>query len=169
MTLNVVYKIGIKLGKYIRSWLIEAAVVGVLSMLGLLFMGVKYSIIIGVAAGIANLIPYLGPVVGAVPAILVTLIQTGNLEMVLPIIGLFVAIRVVDDLIIVPAVYSKGAEIHPLTIVLLILIAAEIGGILGMVLAVPLYTVLSVIAKETYWGLESYSITNESLKRVESR
>lgn len=146
-------------GRYIRAWLTEAAIVGALSIIGLLLMGVKYAVIIGVAAGIANLIPYLGPVVGAVPAILVTLVQTGNLEMVLPIIVLFVGIRIIDDLVIVPTVYSKGAEIHPLTVVLLILIAAEVGGILGMVLAMPLYTVFRVIARETYWGLESYSIT----------
>jgi predicted PurR-regulated permease PerM len=159
MTLNVVYKIGIQLGRYIRAWLTEAAIVGALSIIGLLLMGVKYAVIIGVAAGIANLIPYLGPVVGAVPAILVTLVQAGNLEMVLPIIVLFVGIRIIDDLVIVPTVYSKGAEIHPLTVVLLILIAAEVGGILGMVLAMPLYTVFRVVARETYWGLESYSIT----------
>ncbi|MFZ1082922.1 MAG: AI-2E family transporter [Candidatus Kryptoniota bacterium] len=167
MTLNAVYKIGIQLERYIRAWLTEATIVGALSIVGLLLMGVKYAIIIGVAAGLANLIPYLGPIVGAVPAIIVTSIQAGNLGMVLPIVGLFVGIRIIDDLIIVPMVYSKGAEIHPLTIVLLILIAAEVGGILGMVLAMPLYTVFRVIAKETYWGLESYSIIeSESRKKV---
>jgi putative permease len=159
MTLNVVYKIGIQLGKYIRAWFTEAAIVGILSMIGLLVMGVKYAVVIGVAAGVANLIPYLGPVVGAIPAIVVSFIQTGNFDMVLPIVGLFAGVRILDDLIIVPMVYSRGAEMHPLTIVLLVLIAAEMGGIVGMVLAMPLYTVFRVIAKETYWGLESYSIT----------
>lgn len=159
MTLNVVHKIGIQLGKYIRAWFTEAAIVGILSMIGLLIMGVKYAVIIGVVAGIANLIPYLGPVVGAVPAIVVSFVQTGSLEMVLPIIFLFAGIRILDDLVIVPTVYSRGAEMHPLTIVLLVLIAAELEGIAGMVLAMPLYTVFRVIAKEMYWGLESYTIT----------
>jgi putative permease len=159
MTLNIVYKIEIQLGRYIRAWLIEAAVIGVLSVVGLLIIGVKYAIIIGILAGIANLIPYLGPIVGAVPAIIVTIIQNGNFRMVLPIISMFVVIRLIDDLAVVPSVYSRGIEIHPLAVVLLILIAAEVGGILGMVLAMPLYTVLRVVAKETYWGLESYKIT----------
>ncbi len=159
MTLNVLHKIGVQLGRYIRAWLIEAAIVGALSVIGLSIMGVKYAVIIGVAAGLANLIPYLGPVVGAVPAILVSLIQSGNLSMLLPIVALFVAIRLADDLLIVPIVYSRGASMHPLTVVLLILIAAEVKGVLGMVLAIPLYTVLRVVAKETYWGLESYSVT----------
>jgi predicted PurR-regulated permease PerM len=159
MTLNVVHKIGIQLGRYIRSWFTEAAIVGLLSMIGLLIIGVKYAVIIGIIAGIANLIPYLGPVVGAVPAIIVSFVETGNLDMILPIVCLFVGIRLLDDLLIVPTVYSRGAEMHPLTIVLLVLIAGELGGIAGMVLAMPLYTVFRVIAKETYWGLESYRIT----------
>lgn len=159
MTLNVVHKIGIQLGRYIRSWFTEAAIVGLLSMIGLLIIGVKYAVIIGVIAGIANLIPYLGPIVGAVPAIIVSFVETGNLDMTLPIICLFVGIRLLDDLLVVPTVYSRGAEMHPLTIVLLVLIAGELGGIAGMVLAMPLYTVFRVIAKETYWGLESYRIT----------
>lgn len=162
MTLNVVHKIGVQLGKYIRSWFTEAAIVGILSIIGLLIMGVKYAILIGIAAGIANLIPYLGPVVGAVPAIVVSFVQTGSLSLVLPIVCLFVGIRILDDLAIVPTVYSRGAEMHPLTIVLLVLIAAELEGIVGMILAMPLYTVFRVIAKETYWGLESYSITRRS-------
>jgi len=159
MTLNVVHKIGIQLGKYIRAWFTEAAIVGVLSATGLLVLGVKYAVIIGVVAGIANLIPYLGPIVGAAPAIVVSFLQTGHLDMVFPIIFLFAGIRIADDLIVVPAVYSHGVEMHPLTIVLLVLIAAELAGIVGMVLAMPLYTVFKVITKETYWGLESYEIT----------
>lgn len=159
MTLNVIHKIGIQLGKYIRAWLTEAAIVGALSVIGLAVMGVKYAVIIGVVAGVANLIPYLGPIVGAVPAMVVSVIQTGNLSMLLPIVILFVSIRLIDDIVVVPAVYSRGASMHPLTVVLLILIAAELKGVLGMILAMPLYTVFKVVARETYWGLESYSIT----------
>ncbi len=165
MTLNVVHKIRIQLGRYIRAWLTEAAVVGVLSILGLLFMGVKYALVIGAVAGVANLIPYLGPIVGAVPAIIVSFVQTGNFGMLLPIVILFAAIRILDDTVIVPTVYSRGASMHPLTIVLLILVAADLEGVLGMVLAMPLYTVFRVIAKETYWGLESYRITKKESKK----
>lgn len=159
MTLNVLHKIGVQLGRYIRAWLTEAAIVGGLSVIGLAVMGVKYAVIIGVVAGIANLIPYLGPVVGAVPAMVVSVVQTGNLSMLLPIVILFVSIRLIDDIVVVPAVYSRGASMHPLTVVLLILVAAELKGVLGMVLAMPLYTVFRVVARETYWGLESYGIT----------
>ncbi len=159
MTLNVIYKIGIQLGRYIRAWITEAAIVGVISIIGLAVMGVKYAVIIGAVAGVANLIPYLGPVVGALPAIVVSFVQTGNLGMLLPIVVLFAGIRLIDDVVVVPAVYSRGVSIHPLTVVLLILVAAELKGVLGMVLAMPLYTVFRVVAKETYWGLESYGIT----------
>ncbi|MCL5035210.1 MAG: AI-2E family transporter [Bacteroidetes bacterium] len=165
MTLNVVSKIGIQLGRYVRAWLTEAAIVGVLAIIGLSFMGVKYAVIIGAAAGIANLIPYLGPVVGAVPAIIVSFVQTGNAGLFFPIVALFIAIRLLDDIVIVPTVYSRGVSVHPLTVVLVILVAAELKGIVGMVLAIPLYTVFRVIVKETYWGLESYRITKTEAKR----
>ncbi len=164
MTLNVIHKIGIQLGRYIRSWLTEAAIVGSLAAIGLAILGVKYAVIIGIAAGVANLIPYLGSVVGAIPAILVSLVQIGNLNMFLPIVALFVVIRLTDDLLIGPFVISRGASMHPLTVVLLILVGAEMKGIIGMVLAIPLYTVLRVFAKEAYWGLESYAITKSSPK-----
>ena len=158
MTLNIVYKIGIQLGAYIRAWLTEAAVIGTLSVIGLLLIGVNYAVIIGVVAGIANLIPYLGPIVGAVPAIIVSIVQSGNLSMLIPILILFIAIRLADDIVIVPFIYSRGTSMHPLTIVLLVFVAAELMGIVGMVLAMPIYTVMRVIAKETLWGLRSYSI-----------
>jgi putative permease len=164
MTLNVIYKIGIQLSRYIRAWLTEAAIVGVLSIIGLSIMGVKYAIVIGMLAGVANLIPYLGPVVGALPAMIISFIQTGNFGMFMPIVILFVSIRLVDDIVVVPAVYARGASMHPLTVVLLILVAAEVKGVLGMVLAVPLYTVFRVVAKEAYWGLESYGIAKVETK-----
>ncbi len=165
MTLNVIHKIGIQLGRYVRAWLTEAAIVGVLAIVGLALMGVKYAVIIGAVAGIANLIPYLGPIVGAVPAIIVSFVQSGNPDLFLPIVALFVAIRLVDDIVIVPTVYSRGVSVHPLTVVLLILISAELRGIVGMVLAIPLYTVFRVIVKETYWGLESYRIAKTEARR----
>jgi|YelNatPaOPRAMG01_1025707.scaffolds.fasta_scaffold00245_11 Predicted permease len=158
MSLNVLHKIEIQLGKYIRAWMTEAAIVGALSVTGLLVIGVNYGVLVGVLAGIANLIPYLGPLVGAIPAILISITQTGDLSMVVPIIILFVGIRLADDVIIVPALYSKSASMHPLTIIFVLLVAAELKGIVGMVLAIPTYTIFKVIARETYWGLESYGI-----------
>lgn len=165
MTLNVVHKIGIQLGRYVRAWLTEAAIVGILAIVGLSLLGVRYAIIIGAVAGVANLIPYLGPIVGAIPAIIVSFVQNGNPDLFLPIVALFVAIRLVDDIVIVPTVYSRGVSVHPLTVVLLILVSAELKGIVGMVLAIPLYTVFRVIIKETYWGLESYTITKAETGR----
>lgn len=165
MTLNVVHKIGVQLGRYVRAWLTEAAIVGILAILGLSVLGVRYAVIIGAVAGVANLIPYLGPIVGAVPAILVSFVQNGSFQLFLPIVALFVAIRLVDDIIIVPTVYSRGVSVHPLMVVLLILVSAELKGIVGMVLAIPLYTVFRVIVKETYWGLESYRITKAETRR----
>lgn len=166
MSLNVLHKIEIQLGKYIRAWMTEAAVVGALSIIGLLVIGVNYAVLVGVLAGIANLIPYLGPLVGAVPAILISITQRGDMSMIVPIIALFIGIRLMDDIIIVPTLYSRSASMHPLTIIFVLLVAAELKGIVGMVLAIPTYTIFKVIAKETYWGLESYGILKYGESKV---
>ncbi|MGC8594971.1 MAG: AI-2E family transporter [Candidatus Kryptoniota bacterium] len=168
MSLNVLHKIEIQLGKYIRAWMTEAAIVGALSITGLLVIGVNYAVLVGVLAGIANLIPYLGPLVGAVPAILISIAQRGDLSLIVPIVALFVGIRLADDVIIVPALYSRSASMHPLTIIFVLLVAAELKGIVGMVLAIPTYTIFKVIARETYWGLESYGIPKHGESRATS-
>ncbi|HTP12957.1 MAG TPA: AI-2E family transporter, partial [Bacteroidota bacterium] len=81
MTLNVLHKISKDLVGYLKGWLLDSAIIGLLSVVGLTILGVQYSVLIGTLAGIANLIPYLGPVVGASLAILVSLTQTGDFGM----------------------------------------------------------------------------------------
>ncbi|MBE0557996.1 MAG: AI-2E family transporter, partial [Proteobacteria bacterium] len=85
MSLNVIHKIRKDLIGYLRGWILDSVVIGLLSMIGLYMIGVDYPILIGAIAGVANLIPYLGPVVGAVPAFLVSVTQYGDFRMLLPI------------------------------------------------------------------------------------
>lgn len=159
MTLNVVEKIRRQLVRYLKGWLLDSMIVGLLSMLGLTILGVQYSIIIGLLAGIANLVPYLGPVVGACLAILVSLTQVGNFGMVLPIILMTLVIRMIDDFVVQPLCFSRSINMHPLTVILLLLLGHEILGIGGMLLAIPLATIVKVSAVESFWGLKNYRIT----------
>ncbi|HCA80032.1 MAG TPA: hypothetical protein DEP53_09895 [Bacteroidetes bacterium] len=159
MTLNVIQKIRSQLVGYLKGWILDSMIVGILSITGLAILGVDYAVVIGVMAGIANLVPYLGPIVGASLAILVSLTQVGTFEMVGPIVIMTVIIRLIDDFVVQPLCFARSVDMHPLTVILLLLIGHEILGVGGMLLAIPLATIIKVSAVETHWGLKNYRIT----------
>lgn len=159
MTLNVIHKLEEQLTKYIRGTVTESFFVGVLYMLCYFYLDIRYATVLGIISGIANIIPFAGPFIGAIPVVLVSIIQYGDLSMVVWIAVATIAIQQIDQIFIQPAVFSKIMDIHPLTMFLVILAGNEMLGVMGMVLAVPIYTVISVTAKETNWGLKNYKIT----------
>ncbi len=159
MTLNVFNKIQRDLVGYLRGWILDSAIIGLLSIAGLWMIGIDYPVLIGAVAGVANLVPYLGPVVGAVPAFLVSLTQFGDFRMLVPIIILTVAIQTIDNIIVQPLCFSKTVDMHPLTVILVLIVGNELMGIAGMIVAIPIATILKVSTLETYWGLRNYRIT----------
>jgi predicted PurR-regulated permease PerM len=159
MTLNVLHKISRQLVGYLKGWILDSLIIGTLTIIGLSILGVDYPVVIGTLAGIANLVPYLGPIVGAALAIVVSLTQVGNFGMVGPIIIMTLVIRMLDDFVVQPLCFAKSVDMHPLTVILLLLIGHEMLGVAGMLLAIPLATILKVSAVESYWGLKNYRIT----------
>lgn len=159
MTLNVVHKIQKELVGYLRGWMLDSVIVGILNIIGFYFIGVNYAIILGVVAGIANLIPYLGPFIGVIPVFLIAVTQTGDLSLIPPIAILTVVIQLLDNIIVQPLCFAKTVDMHPLTVIVVLIVGNQFMGILGMLLAIPLYTILKVTAVETHWGLKSYQIT----------
>lgn len=159
MTLNVISKIEHDLIGYLRGWILDSIIIGLLSIAGYFFIGVEYPIVIGVIAGVANLIPYLGPVVGAVPAFLVSLTQFGDARLLIPIIAVTLIVQAIDNTVVQPLCFAKTVDMHPLTVILALIIGNQLMGIAGMLLAIPLTTILKVSAEETYWGLRNYRIT----------
>ena len=159
MALNVLNKIERDLVGYLRGWILDSIIIGILSIAGLWLLGIDYPILIGSIAGIANLVPYLGPVVGAVPAFLVSLTQYGDFRMLVPIAVLSIAIQAIDNVIVQPLCFAKTVDMHPLTVILVLIVGNELMGVVGMLLAIPLATILKVSTVETYWGLRNYRIT----------
>jgi predicted PurR-regulated permease PerM len=135
--LNIVWEIDRVLGNYIRGQIIEALVVAILSVIGYQLLGIKYAIIIGIVAGFANLIPYVGPATGAALAVTIGLIQTGDIVIAPKVALVAAAVQFVDNNLVQPAVMSRGMHLNPLVIVFAFLAGAELYGALGMVLAVP--------------------------------
>jgi predicted PurR-regulated permease PerM len=158
MTVNILDKVEKQLSSYVRSWLIDAFFVGLLSAIGLTILGIKDAALIGLVAGTGHLIPYAGPIIGAVPSILISIIQFGDFSMVLPIIILFAIIYLLDSTIIQPFLFSKGAEMNPIVIIALILIGNQILGAFGALIAIPVATILKVSARETINGFRNYKL-----------
>lgn len=154
----VITQIGVQLGRFIRGWIFDAFMVGFLAALGLTILGIQNSIIIGFIAGVGHLIPYFGPVIGGLPAIIISLIQFGDFSMLPEIVIMFTIIYTVDNGYIQPNIFSKSTDMHPLMIILLILMGSQLMGILGMLIAIPAATVIKTAAKEFYFGYKNYKI-----------
>ncbi len=154
----VIRKIGIQLGRFVRGWIFDAFLVGLLSGIGLTALGINNAASIGFVAGVGHLIPYFGPIIGGIPAIIISLIQFGNFSMLPGIVLMFLAIYTIDNGLIQPNVFSKSTDMHPLIIIILILIGSQTAGVLGMLLAVPIATVIKTAAKEIYLGYKNYKI-----------
>jgi putative permease len=158
MTINIIDKIEKQLSSYVRGWIFDAMFVGVLSIAGLSFLRINNGIIIGIFAGFGHLIPYAGPIVGGIPAILISIIQFGDFHMVLPIVVMFTIIYILDNSLAQPYIFSKSADMNPITIIALLLLGNELLGAFGMLIAIPVATILKVSARETINGFRNYKL-----------
>jgi len=158
MSYWVIRQIATQLGKFVRGWIFDAFIVGVLSSIGLSILGIDNAISIGMIAGLGHLIPYFGPVIGGIPAIIISIIQFGDFSMLPSILIMFIIIYTIDNGFIQPNIYSKSTDLHPLAIIILIIIGSELIGIAGMLLAVPIATVMKTAAKEIYLGFKNYKV-----------
>lgn len=158
MTINILDKVERQLSSYVRAWLLDAFLLGVLTFTGLSILGIQDAIIIGMLAGTGHLIPYAGPIIGGIPAMLISIIQFGDFSMILPILILIIIIYILDSAVIQPYLFSKGAEMNPIVVIALILIGNHLLGAFGALIAIPVATVLKVSARETINGFRNYKL-----------
>jgi predicted PurR-regulated permease PerM len=158
MTVNIMDKLDKQLSRYVRGWLFDAAFVGILSILGLSLLGINNAVVIGLIAGAGHLIPYAGPIVGGIPAILISIIQFGDFRMVLPIVVLFAIIYFLDNSIAQPYILAKSVDMNPVTVIVLLLLGNELLGPFGALMAIPIASVLKVCARETINGFRNYKL-----------
>lgn len=136
-------EINIILKKFIRGHLIVASIVGMLSAIGFSILGVEFALTLGIIAGIADLIPYFGPVIGMIPAVMVGLLQSSNLA--IKIMILMILIQQIESNIISPKILGDSVGLHPLSIIFVVLAGGHLFGLLGMVLAVPTVAIIRTI------------------------
>ena len=152
------------LSNYLSGLLLQMLAIFSLASFGLTIVGVDYALTIALFAAVANLIPYAGPILGASFGIIVG-ISTGNFEetkelniLLLKILSVFGAVQVTDNIFLQPMIFSKSVKAHPLEIFVVIFAGAKIAGVVGMIFAIPVYTIFRVSIMEFYQGYKSYRI-----------
>ena len=158
MSYYVIRKVTFQLSKYVRAWIFDASFVGCAMGVGLYSIGIDNALSLGVIAGFGHLVPYFGPIIGGIPAILISLIQYGDFSRVPYIVFLVLATYAFDNGIVQPYIFSKNLGIHPIIIILLIIAGGQLFGIIGMLLVIPTATVIKTLAKEIYFAFSNYKI-----------
>ena len=157
MSLVMVYRIENQLGSYIRGVLLDGLVVAILSSIGLYMIGLPFFYFVGIIAGLTNMIPYMGPLIGATVAIIVALMSNPeSLMIIVKIAALFAIVQLIDNVLITPVVVSNAVDLHPLVVMIVVLVGGSLLGITGLIFAIPLTSIIKVIGEELVKGLKSY-------------
>jgi len=138
-------------GNYIRTQIILSIIIAVMTTIALLFLKVDFALIIGIINGITNIIPYFGPLIGAVPAVLIALLQS-PIKALYTVIILTIIQQIESD-IICPKIMSESVGLHPLTVIFALIIGGETFGAAGLILGVPVAAALKIIYHDVMKGL----------------
>lgn len=158
-TLLLMHELDRKLGQYIRSrMIIETTVLAILTSVSYWILGLKFFFILGIFAGIANLIPYAGPVIGAIPAIIMAFVGThfSLIWTIILIVIISFAIQFIDNAIIFPLFIGKSVDLNPISTIFALLIGTKMLGLLGLLMAVPTAAMLKVIVSEVIKQFKGY-------------
>lgn len=160
--LLVAHRLNHTIGGFFRGQLAVAALVGVLCSIGLAVIGLRFWFIIGMIAGLFNLVPLIGPWIGGVPGVIIAL-TTGSPLQALGVVAVMAAAQQIDNHLITPQVMQRAVRLHPAAVMLALLAGGTLGGFFGLLLAVPLTAVLKVLVGH-FW--RTY-VLGEPLPEVE--
>jgi predicted PurR-regulated permease PerM len=143
---RIVGHVGTRFGGWLRGQLLLSAIIGVVVLVGLLLLGVPYAFLLALVAAIGEAIPIVGPILSAIPAVLVGLTQSPTTGML--VLALYVVVQQLENHLIVPLVMRSAVEIHPLAIMLALLAGSQLMGVTGAILSVPVAAAVAVILDE---------------------
>lgn len=141
----VLGKIDRALKGFVRGQLTGAIIVGIMSTVGLAILGIDFAVIIGMLAGLFNLIPYFGPVIGAIPAVIIALIKFSVWRAV-AVVVMFLIVQQLDSQVVSPYLMKRYVGIHPLLVIFALLVGGVLLGLMGMLIAVPVTAIAMVLA-----------------------
>jgi predicted PurR-regulated permease PerM len=158
MSLNLFHKVDLQLGGYLRGQFLDALIIGLLSIIALWILDVNYFVLIGIFAGLANMIPYVGPMAGMIVAAIVVLLNNGSGHDIVWVVGSFAIIQLIDNVLVQPLVLAKSVNLHPLVIIFAIITGSQFFGIIGMLVAIPVTGILKVITIEVYQAVKRFNV-----------
>lgn len=141
-------EINLTLGAYLRGVFIISLSVGMMMYLGLLILGVKFALFLGIINALTNVIPYFGPLIGTVPVVIIAFLQDPTL--VWKVILLSIIAQQVESQFIAPQVFGRSLDLHPLTVVIALLLGGLYLGFLGLIIVVPLLAIARIFFRHFY-------------------
>ena len=138
---------------YVHGQLLLCALMAVVVFIGMWIMDIPYPLVIGLLAGVVELVPIIGPVVGAIPPILLGLLQGTGVMM--QVIVFYVIVQQIDSHFVMPKLMGSIIDVHPLAIIAGVLIGGSLFGIIGMIISVPVVAVIQIILRHM-WFYETY-------------
>lgn len=142
-----------KFGEYIIAKFIEAAILGSLVTIGLLIIDFPYPFILGFIAGVTNILPYIGPVLGVIPALLVALLSKDPQVSMLGMVIVFTISNLIDMILVFPLLVSRIVNLHPIVVVVSVIVGSQLGGIVGMIVIIPFIAFFKLLFVEIYKDL----------------
>ena len=150
MFLGIYYKVTKQIGTFVRARLLEASLVGLIIGTAFTILEVPYAMLLGIVASVTNLVPYVGPIIGSIPVFLVAFVNDYESQQLMLIIGVYFFTQFIDSMILVPLLLSRFVNLHPLTVIVIIMAGAQFMGILGMIISIPLVNAFKITVMEIY-------------------
>lgn len=155
-----------QLSHFVRGRIIEAVIVGLVVAVGLSFTDIRYAPMLGIFAGVTNLIPYIGPIIGMVPGILIAFVDLGHGGQFWWIVILYILIAqvLVDNFILIPILISRVADLHPLLVFFAIIAGGKFYGVIGMIIGVPIISVIKIALLEIRTYRRTFRLPESALE-----
>lgn len=150
---NLFTEIHFVLSAYVRGQLMLSTLMAAVIFLGMLFFNIPYPLVIALLAGVVEMIPVMGPIIGAVPPVLLALVQSTGLAV--QVIVFYVFVQQLDGHLVMPKLMGHIIRIHPVAIIAAVLLGGHLYGVVGMMIAVPVLSVLQILLRHM-WFYDRY-------------
>ena len=166
MVRDLSYLISRQLSQFVRGRIIEALIVGLVITAGLSLTDIRYASVLGIFAGVTNLIPYIGPIIGMVPGILIAFVDLGVGGQFWWIVILYILIAqvLIDNFILIPVLISRVSNLHPLLVFFAIIVGGKLYGIIGMIIGVPILSVVKITLLEVRTYRRTFRLPESALE-----
>ncbi len=157
LSLNLQHQINEQMGGFIRARLLEASIVGLVVWVGLWMLHFPYATLLAAFAALTNLIPYIGPIIGMVPPLIIALIGGSSVFGLFLVMLPYIVAQIIDIFFIIPLVVAKIVDLHPVTVILSFIIGAQVMGVLGMIISIPVASIIKVTTASIYRHLIEFT------------